>query len=299
MSWCFYVLRCVDESLYAGSTNDMARRFAAHNSGVGARYTSGRGPVRLVWVEPHGDRASAQRAEAAFKKLSRPAKLHKIAAGREDVLNVPKIDGAQLGAGWDDPGWSAVSPRSITEWRPESGAQRPSTELKLAWNRGGLLGIFRVEDENVRALETLPNSPVYIDSCVELFLQPPKVGGYFNFEWNAGGAMLAGFVTDPTRNEDGTLKGLAFLGGDEAALIRVEASLGPAPFVKTGKVVWTLSFNIPFALLGLKGVEGEGFKGNFFKCGDRTTAPHWGSWRPLTARNFHQPENFGDFFLFG
>lgn len=299
MSWCFYVLRCADDSLYAGSTNDMVRRLAAHNSGVGARYTSGRGPVRLAWVEPHGDRASAQRAEAAFKKLSRPAKLRKIAAGREDIINLPKIEGVKPGAGWDDPGWSSVPPRSIVEWRPESGPLRPPTELKLAWDRGGLRGIFRVEDENVRALETLPNSPVYTDSCVELFLMPPKAGGYFNFEWNAGGTMLAGFVTDPSRNDDGSLKGLDFLESDRASLVGIEASLGPAPFAVAGKAVWTLSFTIPFALLGLKGVEGEWFKGNFFKCGDRTAAPHWGSWRPLTARNFHHPENFGDFSLVG
>ena len=46
-----YMLRCRDGSLYTGSTVDVARRVAVHNSGKGAKYTRSRLPVELVWQE--------------------------------------------------------------------------------------------------------------------------------------------------------------------------------------------------------------------------------------------------------
>ena len=46
-----YVLRCADDTLYCGWTNDLTARLAAHNSGKGAKYTRGRGPVTLVYSE--------------------------------------------------------------------------------------------------------------------------------------------------------------------------------------------------------------------------------------------------------
>lgn len=74
-SWFVYLLRCADGTLYAGITTDLDRRLAAHNAGVGARYTRARRPVELIHTEPAADRAEASRREAAIKKLSRAAKL--------------------------------------------------------------------------------------------------------------------------------------------------------------------------------------------------------------------------------
>lgn len=48
MPWHLYVLRCADGSLYCGITNDLPRRLAQHERGTGARYTRGRGPLKLV-----------------------------------------------------------------------------------------------------------------------------------------------------------------------------------------------------------------------------------------------------------
>jgi putative endonuclease len=75
MSWCCYMLRCADGTLYTGITNNLDSRIAAHNAGTAARYTRARGPVVLAWCEPHPDRAAASRREAAVKRLSRKAKL--------------------------------------------------------------------------------------------------------------------------------------------------------------------------------------------------------------------------------
>lgn len=73
--WCVYVLRCSDRSLYCGITNDLVRRIRQHNGGTGARYTRGRGPVKLIRSWPAENKSAALKAELAFKKLKRPAKL--------------------------------------------------------------------------------------------------------------------------------------------------------------------------------------------------------------------------------
>ncbi|MCU0252614.1 MAG: GIY-YIG nuclease family protein [Vicinamibacterales bacterium] len=72
--WSVYLLRCADGTLYAGSTTDVDARVAAHNAGRGARYTSGRRPVEVVYEEECGSRSAALRREHALKRLTRAAK---------------------------------------------------------------------------------------------------------------------------------------------------------------------------------------------------------------------------------
>ena len=72
----FYVLYCKDQSLYAGYTTDLKRREREHNSGQGAKYTrpQSRRPLKMIYAESYETRSQATRAEAAFKKLTRPQK---------------------------------------------------------------------------------------------------------------------------------------------------------------------------------------------------------------------------------
>ena len=69
-----YMLRCKDGSLYTGWTNDLEHRLAMHNSGRGAKYTRGRGPLELVYSEELPDKEAALRRECAIKKLRREQK---------------------------------------------------------------------------------------------------------------------------------------------------------------------------------------------------------------------------------
>jgi predicted GIY-YIG superfamily endonuclease len=80
--WSVYLLRCADGTLYAGSTTDVAARAAAHNAGRGARYTSGRRPVAVVYVEACGSRSAALRREHALKRLTRSEKEALVASTR-------------------------------------------------------------------------------------------------------------------------------------------------------------------------------------------------------------------------
>lgn len=73
--WFCYLVRCADNSLYAGVTTEISRREQEHNSDKkGAKYTRVRQPVKMVYFEPHEDRSSACKAEAALKKLTKKNK---------------------------------------------------------------------------------------------------------------------------------------------------------------------------------------------------------------------------------
>ena len=75
MQWGVYILKCADDSLYTGITNDLGARIDAHSAGLGAKYTKGRGPFELIYQENCQDRSHASQREHAIKALSRHAKL--------------------------------------------------------------------------------------------------------------------------------------------------------------------------------------------------------------------------------
>lgn len=87
--WYVYLLRCSDDTLYCGVTNDLDRRLGRHGRGD-VKYTRGRLPVQMVWSEPAGDRGQALRREAAVKRLSRADKLRLV--GRRRRRRPTRVD---------------------------------------------------------------------------------------------------------------------------------------------------------------------------------------------------------------
>jgi putative endonuclease len=73
--WLCYLLRCADDTLYCGITNDLDKRLAAHNAGTASKYTRVRLPVRLIWSESCGDKSAALKREIQIKNLTRTKKL--------------------------------------------------------------------------------------------------------------------------------------------------------------------------------------------------------------------------------
>ena len=73
--WVVYILSCKDNTLYTGITDNFERRFRAHKEGKGAKYTRGRGPLHLCYLENCTDMSHALRREIQIKKLSRREKL--------------------------------------------------------------------------------------------------------------------------------------------------------------------------------------------------------------------------------
>ncbi len=202
----------------------------------------------------------------------------------------------RLENGWDDPAWAASAPLEIACFRPEGSDHRPRTRARLAWDEEGLCGLFRVEDRHVRSVHTRFGDPVYQDSCVEIFLQPKPDRGYLNLEMNAGGALLASHVTDHRRTPDG-FAAFTRLTEEDGRQVSVRSSLPPVvePEVDAD---WELAFSIPKALLEkyvgpIEPMAGRTWQANLYKCGDETSHPHWASWSPVDALNFHLPHCFG------
>jgi putative endonuclease len=73
--WTVYLLRCSDNSLYCGITNDLENRLAEHNSGKGAKYTRSRKPVELVGVSPAMTKSEALKFEYRIKRLPANRKI--------------------------------------------------------------------------------------------------------------------------------------------------------------------------------------------------------------------------------
>ncbi|MBP7764150.1 MAG: carbohydrate-binding family 9-like protein [Syntrophaceae bacterium] len=199
---------------------------------------------------------------------------------------------------WEDHVWETVKPLAIACFRPEGSKHRPRTECRLLYDTETLYGIFRVEDRYVLSVHTGFQSPVWRDSCVEIFLQPESGFGYFNFEFNCGGALLSSYVTDSARTDAG-LKAFVPLSAEDDRQIRRLSSLPTLVDPEmTAPTVWTLEFALPLAVLNryvpeAKAHPGQLWRANFYKCGNDTSHPHWASWAPLAARNFHDPASFG------
>jgi len=79
--WVVYLIRCSDDSLYCGITNNLKNRLAAHNSGKGAKYTRFRGPVDLVDVSSGMTRSDALKLEYSIKKVPAGKKMDQLVKG--------------------------------------------------------------------------------------------------------------------------------------------------------------------------------------------------------------------------
>ena len=76
--WVAYLVRCSDNSLYCGISNDLKSRLLEHNSGKGAKYTRSRRPVVLVGVSPELTKSEALRLEYKIKQLPADRKIAEL-----------------------------------------------------------------------------------------------------------------------------------------------------------------------------------------------------------------------------
>ena len=204
----------------------------------------------------------------------------------------PTLDGA-----WDSVAWVAAAIAPIANFRPESSAHRPRVQARFLYDDGGLHGIYRVEDRFVRCVHQGFQAPVCRDSCVEFFFQPQVGSGYFNFEFSCGGSLLCTYIRDCRRTEDG-FADYTPLREEDGRQVEVWHSLpGRVEPELSEPTLWFLQFRIPYAVLtpycgALGRLPGQVWRGNFYKCGDRTSQPHWASWAPVDELNFHLPRCF-------
>lgn len=99
--WWVYIVECADGTLYTGCTNNVVRRLVRHNQGQGAKYTQGRGPVQLRYLEECADHGTALRREYEVKHLShrdktelctQPAVITQVEAWQQAARVIPPTE---------------------------------------------------------------------------------------------------------------------------------------------------------------------------------------------------------------
>ena len=197
------------------------------------------------------------------------------------------------------PIWEGAVPLPIDQFRPEGSDHRPQTSLQLLHDNHSIHGLFRVRDRYVRCRYQAFGDPVYRDSCVEFFARPKPGLGYFNFEFNCGGAFLCNYITDETRVPTG-FKACIKLSPGDVSMVQVACSMPKMVEPEIAlPVSWWLAFTLPAAVMekfvGPVGtLSGQTWRANAFKCGNETSHPHWAAWSPVDQLNFHLTRCFGE-----
>ncbi len=202
----------------------------------------------------------------------------------------------ELNAIWDAPAWVGAHVGTVEHYHPEGSDHRPLTEFKLMYGDDGLHGIFRVHDRYVRCLRTEYQSAVCRDACVEIFVQPKPDRGYVQLEMNCATAMLLGYrhvqdgvVVDKERSPES-------LGKRVGCVCSIGRIVDPEI---AEPLTWTLQYYLPFSVIEtycgpLNESSGNQWRGNFFKCSEDNSKPHWGAWASIgEVRESHQPDKFG------
>jgi hypothetical protein len=197
--------------------------------------------------------------------------------------------------------WARAEELHITHYQRQDSGHRPPTRARALYDDHFLALIFSVEDRYVRAVAENWNDMVCKDSCVEFFVAPsadPDQDSYFNFEVNCGGTML--LYRCPSTAEGATGAERLHLDPADGALIHIASTLPKViePEI-TEATAWHVEYHVPWSLFDKHfGVpapaSGTVWRGNFYKCGDHTSHPHWGSWAPMDSPQpgFHQPAFF-------
>lgn len=168
---------------------------------------------------------------------------------------------------------------------------KPDVSVQIAYNENELFLRYQVNEQAVEAEITEPNGRVWTDSCVEFFLSPEGNDEYYNLEINCIGTILLGFRKKGEPATHAT--------EDQIATIRRISTLGDSPFAERKESTeWQISVAIPWEVFfkhTLQPIQGKKMRGNFYKCGDELSVPHFVSWTKIKTENpnFHMPDFFG------
>ena len=186
------------------------------------------------------------------------------------------------------PDWNAVPVLAVDTilWEPDCGIRMTQ---QLCYDETALYVRQRAWEANIRAEYSAPLSPVHEDSCMEFFFAFGADGCYFNFEINPNACLELGFGLD--RKNRVRLCHKAELETFRLRCVRTTDG-------------WVAEYRLPldfFRLFypALRFVPGVRFRGNCYKCGDRTEHPHYLAWNPVNtlSPDFHRPEFWGEMIL--
>jgi hypothetical protein len=195
----------------------------------------------------------------------------------------------------DASAWANVPEIRIHHYLWADNGYQPEVVIQAGYTPEALHIRFRTYEADPLVRYHKLNEPVYTDSCVEFFIQPtPETDlRYYNFEFNAAGAPIIGLGINRDRVRFTELDTAQFA-------VQTAVNLQDAD----RRTYWQLQFSIPAAFLqqefpAFRLEPGRSFRGNFFKCGDETAAPHYGCWNKIEGDrvDFHQHEYFGTLVL--
>lgn len=168
---------------------------------------------------------------------------------------------------------------------------RPKVSFKIAHNGSHLFIQYFVVENEILAKIKEDNGAVWTDSCVEFFISFNSSPFYYNAEFSCIGKALLGY-----RKER---KDVVYGNHNIMSSIKRYSSLGIDNFErKKGDFEWNLLLVIPASAFWMSELEsfcGVEARGNFYKCGDDLSTPHFLSWHPINTEkpNFHLPNFFG------
>lgn len=186
----------------------------------------------------------------------------------------------------DAPDWERVPVGTIDcfQWENEE-KFRPQSSFQMCFVRNkGIFVRMKSDETALRAVCTERDENVWEDSCLEFFFSPDENAGYLNIETNPNGAYLT--QVGAKRENRRFLKELTALSPEVKGSI-TENGWGIELFLPCA--IFEEAFKIGFS--ALPGV----YRGNFYKCGDLTQKPHYGSFSPMRKEltlGFHDPEYF-------
>ena len=164
---------------------------------------------------------------------------------------------------------------------PKAFPEKPEVTVEVSNTHDWLLLKWHVRGEQLRAVTTADQGPVWEDSCVEFFCQVPGDDHYFRL---------------------GRAEDVQPLPPEQMARIERICTFPREAFEeKDGLFEWAVEERIPLDLIfrDKKPVFPQVLRANFYKCADKTKLPHFLSWQPilLPKPDFHCPQFFGEITL--
>ena len=185
------------------------------------------------------------------------------------------------------PDWSQIPVLLIDHQRKEN-KDNVSAQAQLCWDEEGIFVHLSCKEKNIRKECTHKFDPIYEDSCLEFFIRPTDDIHFFNIEFNANCAVFLGY----SKGKPNIIR-----------LILPNHMETFKPVVNFTADGWEIFYKVPFALIqnffhDFEPKSGLEFRGNCFKCGDKTVHPHYLMWNPIPEGiSFHAPDHFGRMIL--
>lgn len=173
-----------------------------------------------------------------------------------------------------------------TPW-PEF-AGKADVNFSIAHNSSNIFLKYFVVEKHIRAENSVVNSPVHEDSCVEFFISFDEGINYYNIEFNCAGIGLIAYGSSKYSRQ--------LLDENLVSNLKINSVIAP----ENGKSAnWQLTLVIPlstFVHTPVNKLRDLNCKANFYKCGDLLPEPHFISWSNIIADtpDFHLPKFFGN-----